>query len=64
MILRAARIENDDSYVMRSIDDIGSIDDIDFVWQAQYLVRLADNFSWQAYYFLTFWEIAGARNVV
>jgi len=40
------------------------IDDIDFVLQAQYLVRLAGDFSWQAQHFLTFWEIAGARNVV
>ena len=61
MILLAARIGNDgndDSYVMRIIDDI------DFVWQAQYLVRLAGDFSWQAHYFVTFWEIAGAPNVV
>ena len=57
MILLAARIGNDDSYVMRIIDDI------DFVWQAQYLVRLAGDFSWQAQHFVTFWEIARARNV-
>ena len=31
----AVRIRNDDSYVMRIIDDIH------FAWQAQYLVRLA-----------------------
>ena len=30
----------------------------------QYLVRLAGGFSWQAQHFVTFWEIAGARNVV
>ena len=53
-------------------------DEIDFVWQAQYLVRLeghfvcqvqylvrlAGDFSWQAQHFVTFWEIAGTRNVV
>ena len=56
--LLAARIGNDDSYVMLIIDDI------DFVWQAQYLVRLAGDFSWRAQHFVTFWEIAGTRNVV
>ena len=35
-----------------------------FVWQAQYLVRLAGDFSWQAQHFVTFWEIAGTRHVV
>ena len=35
-----------------------------FAWQAQYLVRLAGDFSWQAQHFVTFWEIAGTRNVV
>ena len=39
-------------------------DDIHFAWQAQYLVRLAGDFSWQAQHFVTFWEIAGTRNVV
>ena len=39
-------------------------DDIHFAWQAQYLVRLEGDFSWQAQHFVTFWEIAGARNVV
>ena len=58
LILLAARIGNDDLYVMRIIDDI------DFVWQAQYLVRLAGDFLWQAQHFLTFWEIAGAPSVV
>ena len=58
MILLAARIGNDDSYVMRIIEDI------EFVWQAQYLVRLAGDFSWQAQHFVTFRKIAGARNVV
>ena len=53
----APRIGNDVAYVMRIVDDI------DFVWQAQYLVRLAGDFSWQAQHFVTFWEIAGARNV-
>ena len=33
-------------------------------WQAQYLVKLECDFSWQAQHFVTFWEIAGARNVV
>ena len=31
---------------------------------AQYLVRLVGDFSWQAQHIVTFWEIAGARNVV
>ena len=35
-----------------------------FAWQAQYLVSLAGDFSWQAQHFVTFWEIAGTRNVV
>ena len=39
-------------------------DEIHFVWQAQYLVKLECDFSWQAQHFVTFWEIAGARNVV
>ena len=33
-------------------------------WQAQYLVKLEGDFSWQAQHIVTFWEIAGARNVV
>ena len=56
MALVAPRIGNDVSNVMRIIDDI------DFVWQAQYLVRLEGDFSLQAQHFVTFWEIAGARN--
>ena len=32
--------------------------------QAQYLVKLECDFSWQAQHFVTFREIAGARNVV
>ena len=32
--------------------------------QAQYLLKLECDFSWQAQHFVTFWEIAGARNVV
>ena len=32
--------------------------------QVQYLLRLAGDFSWQAQHFVTFWEIAGTRNVV
>ena len=38
--------------------------EIHFAWQAQYLVKLECDFSWQAQHFVTFWEIAGARNVV
>ena len=56
--LLAPRIGNDVSYVTQIIDDIH------FAWQAQYLVRLAGAFSWQAQRFVTFWEIAGARHVV
>ena len=37
--------------------------EIHFAWQAQYLVKLECDFSWQAQHFVTFWEIAGARNV-
>ena len=58
MTLLAPRIGNDVSYVMQITDDI------DFVWQAQYLVRLEGDFSWQWQHFVTFWEIAGARSVV
>ena len=35
-----------------------------FAWQAQYLVKLECDFSRQAQHLVTFWEIAGARNVV
>ena len=38
--------------------------EIHFAWQAQYLVKLECDSSWQAQDFVTFWEIAGARNVV
>ena len=58
MTLLAPRIGNDVSYVTQITDDI------DFVWQAQYLVRLEGDFSWQAQHIVTFWEIAGAQNVV
>ena len=58
LILLAARIGNDDSYVTQIIDDIH------LVWQAQYLVKCESDFSWQAQHFVTFWEIAGTRNVV
>ena len=34
------------------------------MWQAQYLVKLEGDFSWQAQHFVIFWEIAAARNVV
>ena len=37
---------------------------VHFAWQAQYLVKLECDFSWQAQHLVTFWEIAGARNVV
>ena len=56
--LLAPCIGNDVSYVTQIIDDIH------FAWQAQYLVRLVGDFSWQAQHIVTFWEIAGARNVV
>ena len=36
----------------------------DFMWQAQYLVKVECDFMWQAQYLVTFWEIAGPRNVV
>ena len=58
MTILAPRIGNDVSYVTQITDDI------DFVWQVQYLVRLGDDFSWQAQHLVTFWEIVGARNVV
>ena len=54
----APRIGNDVSYVTQIIDDIH------FAWQAQYLVKFESDLSWQAQRFVTFWEIAGARNVV
>ena len=56
--LVAPRIGNEVSYVTQISDDIH------FAWQAQYLVRLEGDFSWQAQHFVTFWEIAGTRNVV
>ena len=56
--LVAPRIGNEVSYVTQIIDDIH------FAWQAQYLVKCESDFSWQAQHFVTFWEIAGARNVV
>ena len=37
--------------------------EIHFAWQAQYLLKLECDFSWQAQHLVTFWEIAGARNV-
>ena len=40
------------------------IDEGDFLWQAQYLVRLNCHFSCQAQYFVKFGMIAGPRNVV
>ena len=58
MTLLAPLIGNDFPYVTQITDDV------DFVWQAQYLVRLEGDFSWQAQHIVRFWEIAGARNVV
>ena len=58
MTLLAPRIVNDVSY-MRRIND-----EMHFAWQAQYLVKLECDFSWQAQDFVTFWEMAGAPNVV
>ena len=54
----ALRIGNDVSYETRINHEIH------FAWQAQYLVKLDCHFSWQAQHLVTFWEIAGARNVV
>ena len=54
----APRIVNDVSYVTRINHEMH------FAWQAQYLVKLDCHFSWQAQHLVTFWEIAGARNVV
>ena len=54
----ALRIGNDVSYETRINHEIH------FAWQAQYLVNLDCHFSWQAQHLVTFWEIAGARNVV
>ena len=54
----APRIVNDVSYVTWINHAIH------FAWQAQYLLKLECDFSWQAQHFVTFWEIAGARNVV
>ena len=54
----ALRNGNDVSYETRINHEIH------FAWQAQYLVKLDCHFSWQAQHLVTFWEIAGARNVV
>ena len=56
--LFAARIVNDLSYVSQVNHEIH------FAWQAQSLVRVECDFSLQAQHFVTFWEIAGAGNVV
>ena len=58
LTLLAPRILNDVSYVTRINHEMH------FAWQAQYLVKLDCHFSWQAQHLVTFWEIAGARNVV
>ena len=39
-------------------------DAIHVAWQAHDLVKVEWDFLWQAQHFATFWEIAGARNVV
>ena len=57
MTFVAPRIVNDVSYVTRINHEIH------FAWQAQYLVKLECDFSWQAQHLVTFWEIAGTRNV-
>ena len=54
----AARNANGVSYVIRIHRDIL------FAWQAQYLQQVHCDFSWQAQHLVTFWEIAGAGNVV
>ena len=54
----APRILNDVSYVTRINHEMH------FAWQAQYLVKLECDFSWQAQHLVTFWEMAGVRNVV
>ena len=58
LTLLAPRILNDVSYVTRINHEMH------FAWQAQYLVKLDCHFSWQAQHLVTFWEIAGARNVI
>ena len=58
LTLLAPRILNDVSYVTRINHEMH------FAWQAQYLLKLECDFSWQAQHLVTFWEIAGARNVV
>ena len=58
MTLLAPRIVNDISYVTRITHAMH------FAWRAQYLVKLQGGFSWQAQNFVTFWEIAGPRNIV
>ena len=57
MTLLATRIVNDVS------DETRINHEIRFAWQAQYLVKLECDCSWQAQHFVQFWEIAGARNV-
>ena len=58
MTLLAPRILNDVSYVTRINHEIP------FALQAQYLVKLERDFSWQAQHLVTFWEMARAPNVV
>ena len=48
----------------RIVNDVSYVTEIDFAWQAQFLLKLERDFSWQAHHFVTFWEIAGARKVV
>ena len=58
MTLLALRIGHDVSYFTRANDECH------FAWQAQSLAKLECDFLWQVQHFVTFWEIAGARNVV
>ena len=47
------------SHMLRPINH-----EIDFAWQAQFLVKLECHFSWQAQHFVEFCEIARERNDV
>ena len=58
MTLVAPLSVNDVSYVRRINHEI------DFLWQAQYLVKFNGYFLWQAQHVVKFWKIALARNVV
>ena len=43
-------------YLLKEVDN-------DFSRQAQYLVKVDCDLSWQAHDFVEFWEIAGGRHV-